>query len=158
MTSSRHASFLPEQKLVAVFDHHKLHFPLHRRLAVFGAHDPTVEVGYVDVVGARVGDQLDCEAHARHENRALPSSVAWRSARLFLGCRFCALFTRALPRRYSTTEQCQCRFFLFFLPACVGISAITKGRLSFETGVIGITKLQKTDRPALWDKNENSTP
>lgn len=83
MTSSRHASFLPEQKLVAVFDHHELHFPLHRRLAVFGAHDPTVEVGHVNVVGARVDDRLDCKAHARHENRALPASVAWRSARLF---------------------------------------------------------------------------
>ena len=62
---------------------HELRFPLHRRLAVFGAHDPTVKVGYDDVVGACVGDRLDCEAHARHENRALPASVAWRGARRF---------------------------------------------------------------------------
>ena len=85
MTSSRHASFLPEQKLVVVFNHHELHFPLHRQLAVFGAHDPTVEVGHVDVGGARGDDRLDCEAHAQHENRALPASVAWRGARLLFG-------------------------------------------------------------------------
>ena len=106
MTSPRHASFLLGQKLVAIFDHHELHFPLHRRLAVFGAHDPAVEVGYVDAEGARVDDQLDCKAHARHENRALPASVAWRGAQRFLGCRFCTLFTRTLPRRYATAEQC----------------------------------------------------
>ena len=35
-------------------------------------------------------------------------------------------------------------FSLFFLPACVGISAITKGRLGFETGVFSAKSADST--------------
>lgn len=144
MTSSRHASFLPEQKLVAVFDHHEPHFPLHQRLAVFGAHDPTVKVGYIDVVGARVDDRLDCEAHARHENRALPASVAWRSARLFRDVGFAPFLPELCLGVTRRQNNASIGFSLFFLPACVGISAITKGRLSFETSVFSAKSADST--------------